>query len=95
LAWILTNAAESDLDWIAAEGARQFGYQQSERYERELADALDLLAEMPHLGVERSTGSENVRLMPCGVHNILYVVKDGDVLVLRILHGLQNWVDVL
>jgi toxin ParE1/3/4 len=80
---------------IAAEGARQFGYKQSEKYERELVDALKLLAAMPHLSAERSTGSEIIRVLPCGAHNILYVIENEDVLVLRVLPGLQNWVDLL
>jgi plasmid stabilization system protein ParE len=33
--------------------------------------------------------------MPCGAHNILYVVDNEDVIVLRVLHGLQNWFDLL
>ncbi len=33
--------------------------------------------------------------MPCGAHNILYVVENEDVVVLRVLHGLQDWLERL
>ena len=56
---------------------------------------LDMLAAMPHLARERQASLQVVRLMPCGAHNILYVVENEDVLVLRVLHGLQNWVELL
>ncbi|WP_375452238.1 type II toxin-antitoxin system RelE/ParE family toxin [uncultured Devosia sp.] len=91
----MTVDALSDLDQIAAEGARQFGYRQSEVYEIRLGEALDNLAANPYLGPERQTSSGTARLMPCGAHNILYVIESEDVLILRVLHGLQNWFDLL
>lgn len=33
--------------------------------------------------------------MPCGSHNVLYVVDNEDVIILRVLHGLQDWFDLL
>jgi toxin ParE1/3/4 len=95
LAWILTSAAINDLDRVAAEGALHFGLAQSEVYEQELATMLDTLAEMPYLGPERQASRQAVRLMPCGSHNILYIVENENVVVLRVLHGLQNWFDLL
>lgn len=84
-----------DLDRVAADGALKFGFAQSEVYEQELAAMLDTLAEMPYLAPERQASQQSVRLMPCGAHNILYVVDNEDVIVLRVLHGLQNWFDLL
>jgi toxin ParE1/3/4 len=95
VAWILTLTAVSDLDRVATEGSLRFGFKQSERYEREMVSMLDNLAVMPEIGSERQAASSVVRLIPCGSHNICYVVKDGDVLILRVLHGLQNWFDLL
>jgi toxin ParE1/3/4 len=95
MAWILTIAAVADLDRVAAEGAVRFGFLQSEVYEQELVALLDTLAAHPHMARERQASQSLVRLMPCGSHNILYVVESEDVIVLRVLHGLQNWFDVL
>jgi toxin ParE1/3/4 len=95
VAWILTATAVADLDAISAESARQFGFQQSEFYERRLVDMLDVLAANPRLAVERQASQSRVRLMPVGAHNILYVIENEDVLVIRVVHGLQNWFDLL
>ena len=95
MAWILTIAAVADLDRVAAEGAIRFGFLQSEAYEQELVAMLDTLAAHPHMASERQASQSLVRLMPCGSYNILYVVENEDVIVLRVLHGLQNWFDLL
>jgi toxin ParE1/3/4 len=81
VAWILTAAALADLDVIAAEGARQFGFKQSEIYERRLVDMLDTLAGNPRLAAERLASQSIIRLMPVGAHNIVYIVEDEDVLI--------------
>jgi len=80
---------------MAADGAIRFGFAQSEVYEQEMVAAFDRLAAMPYLAVERQTSHGSVRLMPCGSHNILYIVENEDVIILRVLHGLQNWFDLL
>ena len=83
-----------DLDHVAAEGARQFGFAQSEIYEQELVAMLDTLAAMPYLAAERQASQQLVRLMPYGAQNILYIVDNEDVVMLRVLHGLQNWFEL-
>ena len=95
MVWILTSAALDDLDRVAASGALHFGLAQSEAYEQEFVAMLDTLADMPYLAPERQASQQTVRLMPCGSHNILYVIENDDVVVLRVLHGLQNWFDLL
>ena len=95
MTWILTSNAIADLDRISAEGAVQFGFVQSEFYEHKLVEMLDTLAARPYLAPERRAAHGRVRLMPCGVHNILYMVENEDVVILRVLHGLQNWFDLL
>lgn len=95
MAWILTDSAVVDLDRMAADGAIRFGFAQSEVYEQEMVAAFDRLAAMPYLAAERQASRGSVRLMPCGSHNILYIVENEDVIILRVLHGLQNWFDLL
>ena len=92
---MLTSSALGDLDRISAEGAIQYGYVQSEFYERKLVDMLDTLAGSPYLAAERQASSMSVRLMPCGAHHMLYVIENEDIVILRVLHGLQNWFDLL
>ena len=95
MAWILTAAAIADLDRVAAEGALRFGFAQSEFYEQEIVAMLDALADHPRMASERQASQSVVRLMPSGSHNILYIVENEDVVVLRVLHRLQNWFDLL
>lgn len=95
MAWILTADSIADIDHIAAEGAKQFGFAQSELYELQLVDMFDMLAANPYMAVERHSAAGSIRLMPIGAHNILYVVEAEDVIILRVLHGLQNWFEQL
>ncbi|UXN75000.1 type II toxin-antitoxin system RelE/ParE family toxin [Devosia sp. A8/3-2] len=95
MAWILTAESVANIDHIAAEGAKQFGFAQSEVYELQLVDMFDMLAANPYMAVERYTAAGSIRLMPVGAHNILYVVDAEDVIILRVLHGLQNWFEQL
>ena len=93
--WKLTEAAIDDLDRISAEGALRYGYGQSEAYERKLVNLLDALAAHPYMAPERRATVSSVRLMPSGAHNILYTIENEDVIVLRVLHHLQDWFDLL
>ena len=95
MAWILTSDAVADLDRISAEGALRWGFERSERYELELADMFDQLAAMPHMAPVRQAARSEVRLMPCGSHHVVYVVDNEDVVILRVLHGLQDWFELL
>ena len=37
---------------------------------------LETLAAMPYLAAERQASQQVVRLMPCGAHNIVYLVEN-------------------
>jgi len=94
--WLLTGDAVRDLDLMAVWGAQTFGYRQSEAYESRIVRMLDALAANPQMASERRAATQTVRLMPCEAHNILYLVRDGgDIVVLRILHHLQDWFELL
>lgn len=71
-----------------------FGLAQAERYHARLQRAFDLLAANPTMARERSELSPPVRIHPCGSHIILYiVVADSDVLIVRVRHGREDWVE--
>ena len=95
MAWRTTDEAEYDLQFIAEQGVVQFGQVASRAYIARLIEMFGALAQHPHMGAERFSTNRSVRLMPCGSHNILYVVENEDVIVLRVLHGLQNWFELL
>ncbi|MBE0581392.1 type II toxin-antitoxin system RelE/ParE family toxin [Devosia sp.] len=95
MAWFIVESAALDMQHIAEDGMLNFGDNHARQYTSKLIDMFERLADMPYLAAERQASQQTVRLMPCGSHNILYVVENEDVVVLRILHGLQNWFDLL
>lgn len=95
MAWILTPDAMDDLDQLAAEGAMQFGAAQSSRYVGELVSRFETLAIHPYMAAPHEVDGLQLRLLPSGRHHILYVIENEDVVILRILHALQNWPDLI
>lgn len=72
-----------------------FGVRHAQNYVLEFLDVFDTLAANPLMAPERQAASQKVRLMPHRSHNILYVVENEDVVILRVLHGLQDWFELL
>jgi toxin ParE1/3/4 len=72
-------------------GAAEFGVDQAERYHEGLISAFDLLAANPLLARERTEFNPPVRLHPYQAHMIAYVVRDDGILIIRVLHGRQDW----
>lgn len=95
MAWSTTNEADADLAEIGFAGALNFGLPQSRRYVWRLIDMFETLAAHPELAPERQASLRTVRLMPCEAHHILYIINDGDIIVLRVLHHLQDWFELL
>ena len=93
--WRIVETAAVDMQHIAESGMIDFGEHHARKYTVSLLDMFDTLAAMPYLAQERQASSQVVRLIPCGSHNIIYLVEDDDVVILRVLHGLQNWFELL
>ncbi|NGP18425.1 type II toxin-antitoxin system RelE/ParE family toxin [Devosia aurantiaca] len=93
--WILTPDALEDLEWIVAEGTRQFGAKQAARYELSLVEAFETLDAHPMMAPAHEVDGLHLRLFPCGRHHILYIVDIDDVVILRVLHARQNWQDLI
>ena len=87
----LTRRAEADLIDIYVHGARSFGEHQAERYHADLADAFDFVASNPLAARERTEFAPPVRMHFCGAHVIVYLARETDVLIVRVLHGRQDW----
>ncbi|WP_454745076.1 type II toxin-antitoxin system RelE/ParE family toxin [Ciceribacter selenitireducens] len=86
-----TVEADRDIIEIYVLGAQQFGVAQSERYVDELFNTFVLLAENPKMARERRELNPPMRLHPYHAHLIAYVVRDGGILIVRVLHGRQDW----
>ena len=86
-----TRQADQDIIDIYLRGCREFGQRQAELYHEGLARALDLIATEPRIARERREFTPPVRLHPYRSHLIVYVLDDAGVLIVRVLHGRQEW----
>ena len=86
-----TRRADQDIIDIYVHGAAEFGVDQAERYHEGLISVFDLLAENPLLARERTEFNPPVRLRPYQAHMIAYVIRDDGILIIRVLHGRQDW----
>ena len=92
--WRLSARAAEDIIQVSLEGVRLFGEAHAEASHRDLAAVLELLAENPQMARERSEISPPVRIHPFKAHLVVYVTdEDGDILVVRIRHGHEDWTD--
>lgn len=88
----LTRKAADDLRHIYVEGIKLFGAPQAARYHDRLRQAFEMLGQNPQMVRERSEISPPVRVYPCGSHVIVYILDhSGEVLILRVRHGREDW----
>jgi toxin ParE1/3/4 len=90
----LSGAADRDIGLIASRGIEMFGVAQARAYHTAIFDLFGLLADTPRLGRERFDLSPPVRVHPYRSHVVIYRIEDdGHVLVLRVRHGREDWLD--
>ncbi len=90
-----SDLAESDLLSIYRFGHERFGALQADAYANDLFDVIDLLAHNPLIGRERGEFSKPVRIHPFKAHVIVYRIESDSLVVVRVLHGRQNWPDAI
>ena len=86
-----TKAARKDLQTIYLQGDEMFGRKQAEAYAQGLAAVFRLIAEYPQSSRLRHETTRPVRARPYRSHVILYAVEEGEVLILRVRHGHEDW----
>jgi len=86
-----TRQADRDLIDIYAAGAAAFGSDQAERYYAGLKALFALLAENPLMARLRDDFVRPVRLYPYRAHVVAYVEQADGILIVRVLHGRQDW----
>lgn len=88
----LAKTAAEDLRQIYIEGVHLFGADKAAQYHARLGEAFEILAVHPKLARERPEIFPPVRVYPCGSHVIIYHTEtSGDVLILRVRHGREDW----
>jgi len=96
VAYRISEAADRDIEALYIEGALRFGLAQADRYHESLTRAFEAIAAFPELARERDELNPPVRTQPTGSHIVVYrILEDGDVLIIRVRHGREDWVDDL
>ena len=86
----LRPAAREDLEDIWDYTLREWSVEQALSYTDELENAIELVCESPTMCRERDEYVPPVRIYPHGEHLIIYVIKDENIIVTRILHSSMN-----
>lgn len=87
--------ADEDIANAYVAGAVRFGVAQADRYQDGLFDTFRMLADNPQMARERLELVPPVRLHPYQAHMIVYVEFHGGILIVRVLHGRQDWESAL
>jgi toxin ParE1/3/4 len=90
-----TRQADDDIIGTYLDGYRKFGRLQAERYHDGLAKTFGAIAWSPYIARERTEFTPPVRLHRYNAHLIIYRVGNEDILIIRVLHGRQNWEQLL
>lgn len=86
-----TERADDDIIGIYVHGVREFGARQAEKYHAGIAEAFRLLADNPFIVRERQEFRPPVRLYFYEAHVIVYQIMSDHILIIRVLHGRQDW----
>lgn len=90
--YTLSRKAEEDIIAIFMYGAAEFGLHQAERYHDLLENTFQFLAENPEAARERPEINPPVRIHPIESHVVIYTVgDDGDIFIVRVRHGREDW----
>jgi toxin ParE1/3/4 len=91
MGYVIAPRAETDLDEIWLYIARESGSADlADRLLDSVADGFLQLARFPHLGRRRDEISRSARTFVVHEYVVVYVVEDGDVLILRVVHGRRD-----
>lgn len=86
----LSCVAENDLLQIARYTVRQFGQMQAKTYRDSFAECFALIVKNPKMGREQDHIRLGLRRHDHKSHAIYYIETDAGVLIVRILHEIQE-----
>ena len=89
--YVLTEAAETDLDNIGRYTRDNFGLPQAVLYLSDLGDAMEMLVAHPEAGRERGELARGLRSFRRSSHLIFYRANESqDIEIIRVLHHGQD-----
>lgn len=86
-----TLRADADIIDLFAQGAARYGVSHAENYLQGLIAVFGLLAANPLMARERAEFDPPVRLHPYRAHLIVYKERRDELLIIRVLHGREDW----
>jgi toxin ParE1/3/4 len=87
LKWRLSQEAQTDMSDIRAFTKKYWGVDQSKRYIKAIQERIELLAQNPYLGANRSLDvEEGIRSFLVGTHTIYYQCDTKTLTIWAILH---------
>jgi toxin ParE1/3/4 len=92
--YVLSSDADEDLQAIYVFSMQEWGNRQAALYLNELYDTFERIARLPAIGRQRGELAEDIRSVPHGPHVIFYRPWEGEVAIVRILHGSRDIVSV-
>ena len=95
MSYRLTQAAEDDLVNIYLDSIRLFGRAQAEHYYAGLHATFDFLGQNPNAARERRQIQPSARMHPHKSHLVFYQLEDQGILIIRIRHAHENWMNDL
>lgn len=94
MAYQLTRKAAEDVGQIYLNSTRLFGQKQADSYHNLLANTFRFLAQNPRAARVRAELTGDVRIHPVKSHVVIYRIEpSGNILILRVRHGHEDWAD--
>jgi toxin ParE1/3/4 len=93
--YTIAPEALRDLERVWAYGAETWSPDRADHYLDELVLAFERVAQSPALHRQRLEFTPPVRIYPFRSHLIVYLDLEGQVTILRILGGRQDWQAIL
>ena len=85
--WQLSEQAQNDMKDIRAYTKQQWGARQSALYIRQILTKIEMLAQSPAIGIDRSNElGENIRSIFVGSHTVYYEYNNEALTIQAVLH---------
>jgi len=87
----LLDRALADLDILYENGVLTFGLLQADKYYDGIIEQFETLAQTPKLYRERWELFPPMRICPYKSHVIIYTIKHGETIIVRVRHEREDW----
>jgi toxin ParE1/3/4 len=89
----ISAAARRDLSAIQIYTVQEYGHNHARHYIDSLIDQFSLIAQFPKIAAAKKVGRRTIYIYTFEAHNVVYMIKKQNVLIVRILSRHQNWPD--